>query len=458
MNEEHAIRSKAIALVERTILVLEQLDRGEFPTETSEKAREVLLKILGALLSPAIINQVDPALLLQKAIHLRKIVNLLEHSTTTHISWPLVGYCDRIWKQFFPTDEKAIFYSLTQEHNYLISRFSENLRENVLPGIFPPSMINDILQGSDLYCLQLASIEDQNLPLYALIGHEFGHAVLDTKNSDLLAIFSKHFGAVLKEISNNLYSIEPMEAERRKQRSYAVLFILAKELFADMLGTLLMGPAFVLSLYEMSWGSDRSICSITLLPSNEGGKAYPSYNFRFSCLLALPELIEFFKVAKEQFKKLPTTRLKEIISQIENINGNSHPDRIKVRGHAGMDAVDSHFIEKALSSCWETIQGALNNYLKECNSNIKSWYSDSIKQINPQDIAELLLRLEHNILPNIVPAPGSDELLGRPADFTSILNAAALYRLQKIAETESDNYKEIGNKVGIVERFDWQGP
>ena len=453
-EESRAIRSKARALIERTIFSLEQIDSAGFPTEASEKARENLLKILHALCDPTTIEPIAPAILLQKIFELQNLVRMLEDSTTTHISWPLVGYCDCIWRKFFPVDERLIFYSLMPEHNYSISRFSKSLREDVLQGILPMSMVGALLQGPELYCLRLASIEDQNLPLYALIGHEFGHAVHDSREEELKPAFLSIFEDIINTIRTTLYAEDAIQTNRRLARTVAVLWSLGTELFSDLVGSLLMGPAFALSLHEMSWGTHRNVFPVLLAPKNEDITAHPSYNFRLSCLQMLSDLPEFCKNAKAHFVKLTDQRLRQIPDMIENIRNDSSSDTIRVHGHAGIDAsLDAPLIERALMKCRKEIQGALMEYLTTCKASFHAWYPDSVPQISTQDIADLLLRLQHRVLPNIIPDPNHDGLLGRPADFTSILNAAALYRLQLLTKGGDTDFSELAREVGIIERL-----
>ena len=77
------------------------------------------------------------------------------------------------------------------------------------------------------------------------------------------------------------------------------------------------------------------------------------------------------------------------------------------------------------------------------------WYPNYIASIVVEDIAALLSRLEHDILPNIIP---DGTLLGKAADFAAILNASALFRIQLLASDIGD-YKVLLEQTGKIERL-----
>jgi len=80
-----------------------------------------------------------------------------------------------------------------------------------------------------------------------------------------------------------------------------------------------------------------------------------------------------------------------------------------------------------------------------------SWYSDIvISQLETVEIAKLLLRLQHDIPPNIIP---DASLLGKPASFQSVLNASALYRMHLLVNMEEKNADELAHCMGKVERL-----
>ena len=187
VDESKAILFKAVSLIEKTIDKLKRVDTFQFPTPSSEDALDLLLGVFEAIRKPINFGSVAPAVLYRKLFSLQALVESICCSLTDCISWPLVSYCDDVWKRLFKINTPQLFYSLTSAHNYTISRFSEQVA-SCLDGVLAKSQADELIKGRKIYCLELPSSEDANLPLYANIGHEFGHAVFDHHQTQILQI------------------------------------------------------------------------------------------------------------------------------------------------------------------------------------------------------------------------------------------------------------------------------
>ena len=272
-HEDSLVFSKSVALIEKTRRRVAQIDGANFPTISSEEARELLLKALETLADKTLWPAISPEALYNTLIHIQALVEEVEASTSDHISWPLVSYCDHIWKLLFPDGNFRIFYSLTAAHNYTISSFTDRLA-NRLRHVLPSGQVDAILGEKTLYCLQLASLEDENLPLYANIGHEFGHVLFLAQENVLLSLLDIECRPALEGIFKHLQTTDPLLAVKRTERTIWIIKALATELFCDFIGALISGPAFLLSLQEMGWGTNQDIWSATLVPKNEAIRAY----------------------------------------------------------------------------------------------------------------------------------------------------------------------------------------
>ena len=124
-DEAKAVLSKSFAVIEKISNELDQLDHWLFPTKSSETARKILLDVLTTLQDPLNISTFSPEVLYNKMLSLQKMAEILKQSSIDQISWPLVGYCDNIWANFFGEDGPEIFYSVTPEYNYSIFDFSQ---------------------------------------------------------------------------------------------------------------------------------------------------------------------------------------------------------------------------------------------------------------------------------------------------------------------------------------------
>jgi len=312
----------------------------------------------------------------------------------------------------------------------------------------PDSEIKRRTDNNKIYCLQLASAEDANLQLYANIGHEFGHAIFDNRKGELLKSLNNNFGSVLKDIYSLLVSKESSQASRRLTRISYIVMSIAKELFCDLVGVRLMGPAFLLSLYELSWGQDKSIWNIALSPVNYQIRAYPSFHFRLNCLFRFGEVDTFCANAKKDFVTAKCSLADVLPDCLSTVPRDHASDKLVVWP---LGELDKSIIESVLTSHFSALKEAFEHYLQEADALIASWYPfGTIAQLDTMEIAHLLLRLQHDIPPNIIP---ESDLLGRPADFQAVLNASALCRIHLLVNKEELSADVLAQSMSKVERL-----
>jgi|ERR1044071_4546979 hypothetical protein len=433
-DPDSLVFSKSLALIQKTRKRVKQVDPDEFPTDSSGLPRDLLLQTLETLGTRSLWPAMSPEALYSSLIHIQDLVEQLEASNSAHISWPLVSYCDHIWKQFFSNKEAQIFYSVMTEHNYGIGSFSLRLKR-LIEKILPPSHVKSILKAENLYCLQMASLEDENLPLYANIGHEFGHAVFLLNSTALLAIVAAECDNVFRAITSDIFKLDPVLGPRRRTKAGCIIRGLATELFCDVIGFLISGPAFILSLHEMAWGVDQASWTAQLTPASAGIRAYPSFRFRLDCLRKLNRVKDFQTEATKLFKGLAKPGLAGMAGYISSISTDHTSDKIQVTAISDLDN-DSREVETIFGRHFEALKIALQKYVERCwNDFVSQHVKDSqFPAVSAADVFELLRRLENDILPNIIPKNNS--LLGEPASFGAILNASAFYRIHALATTD----------------------
>ena len=393
----------------------------------------------------------NPEALYSSLIHIQALVEQLEASNSAHISWPLVSCCDHIWKQFFPKGEPHIFYSVMTEHNYGIGSFSSRL-ERLIEKVLPPSQINAILKGQEMYCLQLASLEDENLPLYAIIGHEFGHALYWAHHDKILNFLDKECGPTFKVIVAELGKSDPALVRKRATKTKWIIRGIATELFCDLIGFLISGPAFLLSLHEMTWGDDQSAWTARLTPTAANIRAYPSSRFRLHSLRKLERASSFEADACKLFKGLEKKLLPEMASYMSTIPTDHSQDRVEVSAISDPDN-DRLVIEAAITRYLGDLKSAFERFASLCWN---EFLSPEIKEkqfppVSAEDVFQLLRRLEKDILPNIIP---NNTLLGLPASFPAILNASAIYRIHVLSTGDPTSGADtIYREIQKVERL-----
>ncbi|MEO8495012.1 MAG: hypothetical protein ABI614_08070 [Planctomycetota bacterium] len=341
----------------------------------------------------------DPAVLYNRLFSFHELTELLERSSTDHISWPLVSYCDDIWNSFFGSDGPKIFYSVTSVHNYSILPFSKLLTFYVRD-LLPSAVIDALTADRELYCLQLASSEDANLPLYANIGHEFGHAIFDHREAELVALLNSKLASLLPQLDKELQGIDASQSARRYRRMAVALVNIAQELFCDLIGGILMGSAFFLSLYEISWGQNKAGWNISLSPNDGYIRAYPSFHFRLHCLKHSAKVDEFCNETGKELARLNIPALKELADSLATIPVFHDTDGLNVFPTSDSD---SGPIGKVIRMYLPDIKKALAEYTEACDGLVRKWYSLPIPSSLHHDVAELIQRLEHKILPSIIP-------------------------------------------------------
>lgn len=457
--QETAVLSKARALLAKTIERLEQLDSFTFPTNSSAEFRELLVRILRELDVPEVQTPVDSQVLYNKLIGLQELVKSLEDSTSEHISWPLVSYCDDIWRRCIREDTASIFYSITRQHNYTLDNYSDQLRL-LLDGLLPSAQITEHLAHTAFYCLNLASMEDDNLPLYANIGHEFGHAIFDRNSSSLERIWQEEIRKLLERLYSSLTGTE---RARQKEKIRLILRFMARELFADRIAVDLMGPAFALSLHEMSWDREPCLWKIHIPPSFQLISAYPSDSFRIACISDRVGLKEFFpRVISECARLSPDQpEMPGISKQREapSLRTFLEPLPELLLGERGIDYVrvtpdadpDSSALYIIFSKHLPEIKSHLKQFLDKSSRHIEGASGIAASSTPPIDVAQLIFRLHCGILPNIIP---DVSLLGTPAKLQEILMAAAMYRMSTLVGPDNaPDAEPIRSGIRKIERL-----
>lgn len=447
-DESSAITSKSLALIDRISSSVSMLDEVKFPTNSSCVARDRLLGSLASLGLPANLEPVDPAVLYSRLISMQRLADVVASSASDRIAWPLVRFCDEIWQNIFHDEGPDIFYGLLPEHNYSIVNFDDWL-SSILRDVLPKAEIESIVGARGLYCLRLAQIEDENSPLYATIGHEFGHALFDREHSKLIEILDEESHSLRANFKQKLEDIDKLQASRRMKRILAVFVSLAQELFCDAVGVRLMGPAFLLSLFEISWGQNKNAWSVSLEPGYRYTNAYPSFAFRLGSLQKSPAVKDFVRDAEREFD-FPSDPaagdFKRLVSCLTSIPADHSGDKVIVRPGAEQDAAA---INSVLADDLGRIKDLMSRFLMKADGLILNWVPGP-DILSGHEVAALLLRLKHHVLPNIVP---DDTLLGQPASFVNMLNASAIYRIYILASGDQGNRREYSRESAIAERL-----
>jgi hypothetical protein len=437
-----AALAKALLFLDRLKNRVRQLDSELFPTDASRDVKKLLLTTFDRLAERSNDPRLDPIAFLNVALRLHDFVALLERSSNSLIPWPVVRFCDRIWGELFQSSNLRVFFSTHPYHNYGIMPYSRNLRQ----ALKPVARIGPLWQpDGDILCLLLASLEEDNLPSYANIAHEFGHVAFE--------LHQKHAYRIWKDISRSLADklsmqnsriLPPDDINSRMTKLHEVLWSITEELVADCVASMLLGHSFFLSLTEMSLKAYANVWSAVLSPAVS---AYPSYRFR---LETVKERLGF-----DTFLSAVQAQLNVLISEDEsNIVRIAYPEPLTL-GQDRFDVVPKeHQFEPALQELLHNnlveLTACLRLFADQMWDHLKQVVPNHMSDIDPNKIAELVLRLEMDTPPNIIP---NGTLLGEPASFLNILTASSLYRLSLLTAPSPRIRDDATATVRKVERL-----
>jgi hypothetical protein len=342
----------------------------------------------------------------------------------------------------------SIFYSVFKEHNFGISSFSARLR-SLLDTLLPPPVIDKIIGGHTTYCLQISSLETENLPSYANIGHEFGHALYWEYSAQVIKIVADEAAPVLTSLVADLAQGSGPSA---RKRCTLIIHRIAMELFCDLVGVLVAGPGFLLSLHEMGWGSSQNTWHLRLSPKDAETTAYPSFAYRLSAVKnALPiDCYQSILPQKLSATFGPGDPLSSAHLCVTDMSTDHSLDIISATPSVDRDAAS---LEATCTKHLVPLKAALEKALTRFKKEILLTFAllPEFAPVSEQDIYELICRLEADILPNIVP---DGNLLGRPATFAAVLNACALYRMHVLTTRKPiEGPEPMSIKLSKVDRL-----
>jgi len=225
------------------------------------------------------------------------VLPIIRNSDSQSVPSELVRPFERIAGSVFPGSKLMV--SSVPENNYYFSEISPKIKE-----FFSSLQIDTVLSGygmdsRDIFHLQLSNNPPCNILSHCLLGHEIGHAIYLKNNVEqTISPLIQFDQNAVKRTADSMYrsfmaslssTTIPQQIglqQTRQSIEYLVSIQLpiittswAEELFSDIIGTGLFGPAFICSL------------SILLLPFDDidiSSESHPPSRFRIqSCLTAL---------------------------------------------------------------------------------------------------------------------------------------------------------------------------
>jgi hypothetical protein len=445
-SEDRLLLGKALSLVEKGKDRLKQIDKESFPTPASEIARFLCLESIEAILNSPNLSAMSPPSMFLYVQRLHNFIDDIENSHLDHISWPLVNHCDELWKKIFPDEGPALFYSITRSHNYLLSHFSTKLL-----GAMEPLLTADEKSGfrkKEVYCLHLSSLEEDNLPFYANIAHEFGHAVIAAQHDSIKLLWQECISPLSQRLEQ-----KAIEGGQDVSRLGTILWKIAQEIFADLFAAYAFGLTFYLSLFELRWQDQVSnrFWQIDWHPMEESIMVHPGVDYRLFLLQEKIQLSAWAEIAATSISGLENKSIASIITWMSAIKPDHSKDEFIISNPPDGRA---NILCEILQNNIAAIKDACHHFADQAWDRLQSSFASIRCDMKADKLYHLLKRMENDIIPNIYPLPDQADLLGEPAELECILAAAAIYRLW-LLDREDDDFtsRNRRHELSKVERM-----
>jgi hypothetical protein len=451
-----AVYSSCYLVIERIRDRLLHLDEEQFPTRATLAARDLVLAALDAIQDSILVNKPAPRVVYERLVSLRSHALTIERSNSTLVSWPIACWFEERWKTNVRDPSMLVFFAQRLDHNYSIQDFTNKVLHFLEP--ITTEDVRERLGKTRIFCLSLASLEEDNVPLYANVGHEFGHIICGIHQTQLNEIVKVKLSPISTGIDTTLSQRVKNSSERTEltQTFTTILYALAEEAVSDAFAAFLMGPSYILSMNEISWASEAfPVWGITILKP-EIVDAHPSLAFRLNYLDSLLSFTTF---------RANLDRLGQENKKQREQGADDQPDlRTETYGHfirqysptperplvQARITKDQDLIQSVLVMHFPSITKAISAIAKESYNYFEHNLQSDMFKPDQQRIYGLLLRLAHQIPPNIIE---DASLLGQPADVPSIILAACLYRQKLFADATPKMYEETKKALSKLDRL-----
>jgi hypothetical protein len=177
-------------------------------------------------------------------------------------------------------------------------------------------------------------------------------------------------------------------------------------------------------------------------------EAHSSTPFRLSLAKYWIKLDDFIKAAEKDFSDLKTEDIQKLPESLNSIPLDHSSDTIRISPKSDEDA---SIFKQMLEEFIPDVKKILENFVMRSRALMGEHYSFTNEyELKSIETKQLLKRLENNILPNIIP---DESLLGKPASFSTILNASAFYRLYLLTTEDNEIKQELSNELEKLERL-----
>lgn len=415
------ILSKCEDLAAQLVVRLARIDHRTFPSPATSAAADILSTLLQRLQETIPTYKSNFAVLYTQLARTAKLVSEIEESAASWIPLPLVANCDSSWKNLFRSVEESVrprvFYTVTEHHNFSLEDFNAELGHLFEP-LLTAEEIDKSFLGGKIWHLKLPKFEGSNIPLFANVSHEYGHAVFKANERMVQELIDETFGSFLTGLEKEL--ARELEGTAIHKFISDTLKDFCGELFDDAIATFLVGPAFLVALSEMEWGADADAWHVSLQSREQ---THPSVAFRVDVITRESGVVTFQTELNTTLKAIVPDVNDSIGSVLSALPGHEQNKvQFVVSPSRHVRRAD---VSRVLTKHRVVIQHGCRAFAKLCYQKIPKVIVDLDKPSKGGDVAQLVRRIRLGLPPNIFP---TGHYLGKPAGLGAILTASALYR------------------------------
>lgn len=292
-----------------------------------QQAKNKIQDVAKAWLSPDKVNitakklQIIDSIVMQLGTH----IQFIDMARTPSLPWSVVKPFEKFAKRLIPNITLMLIPQWEYNYSIVTADLYEIYRE--LFADIGEEEIDPIFEqfSKPFHLVFFPALERKNILLHCLLGHELGHLISKKYVMDLEVDFLKNNrDEIIKYLERQCNHLEPLFRQELIKIGLEAACQLWKrgfeEVLSDIIGTILFGPAMLLSALEMSIQGEMD------RKPSEKNKFYPPWRFRIREIYKTMKEIsqDFFPLSESSFSGRTCSSMNKRINLIAELVETKH--------------------------------------------------------------------------------------------------------------------------------------